>query len=498
MLAKLTHEQSAKPPPEAEGPDVKNESHTEQFFQDFEARQEARDRDLTRRLEALETDRVEREKELRKQDLALMKHLNSLEKYQTNQATASETSITNLNKELSSQIKTLTNAQRLQALNFDERLEKFEKWTNELFERLENLAIQNSSRKQRENIVQPKDSLHTSSKPSMQYPESTVTPLPLSPSHTSKLFDTTTTQSFTNRTALENHTSAPQKDLTSTFKWSLYPHDNKPDNSSKRLPDGSLNLNYKPTRYVSNLTEQERMVKSIWPDAKAKSDLLNFTGTSDKNKTFVRQELQLVRADHTIFAKLKEIQTLFQTSLIPYNFWPQRLASELKGDFQRVGLYIGSNNPDWITTLEAIFQVMVNRNALHSPVSDFCRFAPKTNKTPADIAWRLRTVYYRMPVDAQESRFCKSTLIDHIMDYLPHVWSHMRYESTAANSTEIVEMLVARTIEISKWHSTFQPPFQEENAQQTRLTISDPRNDSLQVFKADDRAPANNSASVTD
>ncbi|KAI0995044.1 hypothetical protein K3495_g13138 [Podosphaera aphanis] len=56
-------------------------------------------------------------------------------------------------------------------------------------------------------------------------------------------------------------------------------------------------------------------------------------------------------------------------------------------------------------------------------------------------------------------------------------------------------MLVARTIEISKWHSTFQPPFQEENAQQTRLTISDPRNDSLQVFKADDRAPANNSAS---
>ncbi|KAI1006733.1 hypothetical protein K3495_g1483 [Podosphaera aphanis] len=154
MLVKLTHEQPAKPPPEAEGSNIKTEGHTEQLFQDFEARQEARDRALIRRLEALETYRVEREKEFRKQDLTFRKHLNSFEKYQTNQATATatatENSITNLNKELSSQIKSLANAQRLQTLNFDERLERFERWTDELFERLENLATQKS-----QNTVQP-------------------------------------------------------------------------------------------------------------------------------------------------------------------------------------------------------------------------------------------------------------------------------------------------------------------------------------------------------
>lgn len=234
------------------------------------------------------------------------------------------------------------------------------------------------------------------------------------------------------------------------------------------------------------------MIKSIWPDAKAKSDLYNYTGTSDSNKLFIKQDLRLVKADHTIFSKLKKIQTLFQTSLIPYNSWSQRLAGKLTGDFKRVGLYIGSNNPDWITTLEAIFLVMQRRNALHNPVSAFCRFSPMADEQPTDVAWRISTVFYKMPIDAQESRFCKSTLVDHIMDYLPHVWSHMRYESRKASSTDIVEMLVDRSIEVNKWYPYSQQPRADGPSTLSRLAIEDPRNDSLQVHKTDDRFDSNN------
>ncbi|RKF65319.1 hypothetical protein OnM2_010025, partial [Erysiphe neolycopersici] len=149
----------------------------------------------------------------------------------------------------------------------------------------------------------------------------------------------------------------------------------------------------------------------------------------------------------------------------------------MSGDFERIRLWIGRTNPSWITTLEAIFMVLESKSALYSPVTAFTRLSPLPNETMTELAWRIRATNYEIPAEDQERRFCKATLIEHIKDFLPQIWSLMRVESSNANSSEIVEMLVARTEEYMKYNSSASPQLPNISQPHFNMTISDPRTD---------------------
>ncbi|KAI1000624.1 hypothetical protein K3495_g7568 [Podosphaera aphanis] len=105
-----------------------------------------------------------------------------------------------------------------------------------------------------------------------------------------------------------------------------------------------------------------------------------------------------------------------------------------------------------------------------------------------ELAWRIRAKYYEVPAEDQERRFCKATLIEHIKEYLPQIWSMMRVESSHANSSEIAEMLVARTEEYTKWNNPapLKQPFHSQF--QSMMTISDPRTHDQNVLNTTDPA----------
>ncbi|POS87651.1 hypothetical protein EPUL_000829, partial [Erysiphe pulchra] len=195
------------------------------------------------------------------------------------------------------------------------------------------------------------------------------------------------------------------------FKCFFYPATKSDFPSISRLPNGKLNLDLRHNT-ATPATEQETTIKLIWPEAKVASHVEHMGETNNKNKVVVKLELPL----------------------------------EMSGDFERIHLWIGRTNSSWITTLEAIFMVLESESALYSPVTAFTTMSPLPNETMTELAQRIRATYYEVPAEDQERRFCKATLIEHIKDFLPQIWSLMRVESSSSsNSSDIVEMLVART-----------------------------------------------------
>ncbi|KAI0997575.1 hypothetical protein K3495_g10612 [Podosphaera aphanis] len=256
-----------------------------------------------------------------------------------------------------------------------------------------------------------------------------------------------------------------------SFNSFFYPKTDADFPSSSRLPDGRLNLDLRIQQSAAPLTEQEKMVKLIWPEAKLAGDAKHIGETSSKNKVTIKSDLRLIVGDSSVSTKLREIQTLLLTALIPYNAWPQRLALEMSGDFERVRLWIGQS-----------------KSALFSPVTEFTRLSPLPNETMKELAWRIRAKYYEVPAEDQERRFCKATLIEHIKEYLPQIWSMIRVESSHANTSEIAEILVARMEEYAKWNNPtpHKQPFHSQF--QSMMTFSDPRTHDQNVLNTTDPA----------
>ncbi|KAI2615004.1 hypothetical protein GGR54DRAFT_314300 [Hypoxylon sp. NC1633] len=74
--------------------------------------------------------------------------------------------------------------------------------------------------------------------------------------------------------------------------------------------------------------------------------------------------LRFVWADHKVMDKLRMIQQQLRIALIPYELWTTRVSSELSGDFEQVAIYTQARRPDWVTFLEATFQVLHTHHAL--------------------------------------------------------------------------------------------------------------------------------------
>ncbi|KAI0997342.1 hypothetical protein K3495_g10845 [Podosphaera aphanis] len=259
----------------------------------------------------------------RTQFASIKADMKSLAATQTRQAEASKLRETAMNDKFASmetaldnnaaKMEALSHSQRLQALNYESRLEKSENLLQLVVDRLDsltNLITSNVSVAPKSDLIEAHPRVDKGKQPEIPKAAQISSFVPSAIKKDLSIPETQRSLFERHRKPLQPTSPPPQSKPDQTdpsFKWSLHPLDQGTDRSLVRLSDGSLNLDYRPVRYASNLSEQEKMIKSIWPDAKAKSDLYNYTGTSDSNKLFIKQDLRLVKADHTIFGKLKEI-----------------------------------------------------------------------------------------------------------------------------------------------------------------------------------------------
>ncbi|KAI0997524.1 hypothetical protein K3495_g10665 [Podosphaera aphanis] len=76
-----------------------------------------------------------------------------------------------------------------------------------------------------------------------------------------------------------------------------------------RLPNGKLNLFRNIDPYQGEMTDQERYVKDIWPEAKLESEIYytHSDGCSNRNKVNFKPEWKLSKASNDVFTKLRHI-----------------------------------------------------------------------------------------------------------------------------------------------------------------------------------------------
>ncbi|KAI1803343.1 hypothetical protein F4811DRAFT_525823 [Daldinia bambusicola] len=151
--------------------------------------------------------------------------------------------------------------------------------------------------------------------------------------------------------------------------WAFFeaPLNSLPPHVTRRLPDGRINLDL---AYLDLLTRtpQERYVMTAWPDVALPARVEKLQDLcQDTNTVEIPANLRLVWADKTTLDKLDEIQRELQRALVPYNRWPMRVACELKQDFGAVATFIQNWNPDWVTVVEAILQVLSDHRVIDLP-----------------------------------------------------------------------------------------------------------------------------------
>ena len=134
---------------------------------------------------------------------------------------------------------------------------------------------------------------------------------------------------------------------------------------SERNFNGSLNIyrsaQHPDRKHINN--ENERFVKSIWPEVRIASDLkgkgIQVKGLPDgayKFKVFLDNSWKLVQAsDVSIFHKLRQIQRALFQAATPYDLWPVELSLMLEGDFQVIQQFIDNTVATWPQALEATF-----------------------------------------------------------------------------------------------------------------------------------------------
>jgi hypothetical protein len=86
-----------------------------------------------------------------------------------------------------------------------------------------------------------------------------------------------------------------------------------------RYPDGSINLNIRPTSY-SAIADEERVLEA-WPDLMVQAAAESLGRCESKNKVTIPNRLRLEQTNKNVFQKLSEIQRLLQMALIPYDLW---------------------------------------------------------------------------------------------------------------------------------------------------------------------------------
>ncbi|KAI0997543.1 hypothetical protein K3495_g10645 [Podosphaera aphanis] len=208
------------------------------------------------------------------------------------------------------------------------------------------------------------------------------------------------------------------------------------------LPDGSINLHRAGAYpYTEILTAKEREVKQIWPEVKLRSEVpYEDFETSFKNRAFLKPEWRLIKAKDNTFVKLRLIQSSLYTSLVPYRLWPQRISSELDGDFHLVRRLIEQFNIDWLQTIEAIIKVLKNHQVLHMPVPAFARLMPFQGENYEDYSWRIRDSFFKLPLNERGTSTTRGILIENIRTYMPSVWSFLQdTQDLYSNSLNIAD-----------------------------------------------------------
>ncbi|KAI1473003.1 uncharacterized protein F4812DRAFT_411229 [Daldinia caldariorum] len=142
------------------------------------------------------------------------------------------------------------------------------------------------------------------------------------------------------------------------------PLNSPPPHVARRLADGRFNLDI-PYLELLARTPQERYVMTAWPSVALPARVEKFQGScQDTNRVEIPAKLRLLWADDTALDKLDEIQRVLQRALVPYNRWPMRVALEMEADFKTIAMFIQNWNPDWVTVVEAILQVLANHHVI--------------------------------------------------------------------------------------------------------------------------------------
>ncbi|KAI1085965.1 hypothetical protein F5B19DRAFT_231907 [Rostrohypoxylon terebratum] len=307
-----------------------------------------------------------------------------------------------------------------------------------------------------------------------------------------------------------------------------FPYSTPPVNSTdaERLPNGKINLHRKPNEQYA-IGSQEERIKGIWPDVVLSTEASYFQRCEEKNKVVIPSNLKLVWADNTVLEKLTEIQNRLKIALIPYKVWSTRVATELSGDFQQVAVFARTWNPDWVTFVESIIQVLEEHHVLHSPLVTFATMLPYHEESQLNFMRRVREAFYKLSIDSRGSFQTREIIVNVLRTYAPSVWLSIHDNMEGLNNAQVVEEAVRRAGIVSRQvvenkiygtpettvqlHGTTAPfyemkisdatPSRPGTAQVTPLdatktiplaaqtaTISDPRRDDHQVSTANERA----------
>lgn len=239
---------------------------------------------------------------------------------------------------------------------------------------------------------------------------------------------------------------APTPDPTPTVNPALNQHVVVKTNND-RLTTGRLNFEqvYGDNYSWERLTPTEKGIKDIFPDVILESQAPVDAVNGHKNKVNFPHGLKLSRADHTVFDKLRQIQTQLQAHLVPYENWAKRVALELSGDFQQLRGYIEARKAaPWLLMVEGIIQVMNDHKVIFSAMAAFTTLLPFKDEVYTNFASRIRDSFYRLSRDQQMGRPTRAILTEKLATYLPTVNSEIAREVDTLTAAEIIELMVIR------------------------------------------------------
>ncbi|CAJ2512374.1 Uu.00g053890.m01.CDS01 [Anthostomella pinea] len=204
-----------------------------------------------------------------------------------------------------------------------------------------------------------------------------------------------------------------------------------------------------PTReddaFLFLINPQEKRVKSAWNEAVLQEEADTFQNISEKNKVVLPSKLRLQWANEEVLSKLSAIQDCFRAVLVPYEHWAQRVAIEMSRDFQQIAIFARTGSVNWVTLLEAIFQVLADHQVLYGSMVSFFMLLLIQNESMLNFTRRMREAWYKLPTTYRQGVMNREGVINLLRQYTPSIWMMMKDNSGNWSTTEMIEQAVTRS-----------------------------------------------------
>lgn len=201
------------------------------------------------------------------------------------------------------------------------------------------------------------------------------------------------------------------------------------ERQSKRLPDGSLNLEalYSSYNPWNALTPTQKRLKEVWPEIILASQApLDESAQWQRNKVSFPPTLKLTTADHTVLDKLHQCQIHLVAALRPYENGAARVALEMSGDFTQLRQWSQAwRKPSWEEFVEAVIQVLDSHKVVFAPISAFATLLLFKDEVYHNYACRLRDAFFRLDRNMQQSHTTRQILWEKLKTYMPTVYTQL-------------------------------------------------------------------------